>query len=250
MPFRIPHIDESLHIFGESLQKKITTPNLSWLIWNVYKGRRGLLFEKDMARLMAGKSFVLLQETMNNEMLGLLKQYNPEHHWKMATSFEYWHNRHRTGVATGSLVQAIRTQAVRTAKREFLFWTPKVTLISEYEIADTKETLLVINTHAINFATGSSFKSYLSEFAHLFNEHKGPIVLAGDFNTWSTTRFQVLVELTKKSSLIHVVFEEDQRVLKLDHIFWRGFAVESAAINCGIQSSDHFPLELKLRLLG
>jgi len=46
----------------------------------------------------------------------------------------------------------------------------------------------------------------------------------------------------------HIDFDQDRRILKLDHVFVRHFSVVRAEVHSKIQSSDHFPLELRLKL--
>ena len=81
--------------------------------------------------------------------------------------------------------------------------------------------------------------------------HRGPIVLAGDFNTWSDARFDLVREIAGRLGLVEISYADDRRVLFLghhvDHVFVRGLDV--VAVNVGpVKSSDHNPVEAVLRL--
>ncbi|MBL7671030.1 MAG: endonuclease/exonuclease/phosphatase family protein [Bdellovibrionaceae bacterium] len=250
-PFKVPHPDESLHIFGVNTKRVLGDEKISVLVWNVYKGKRGKTFFQDFIKLTETSDFILLQEAMIDEtMPELWKTHRDLHHWKMAASFEYLHDRSRTGVITGSLVQSDKYRLIRSVEREFFFWTPKVSLCSYYHIEGSAEKLLVINTHVVNFVTTAGFRVFIMELVKVIQEHQGPILFGGDFNTWNPWRWEALLEVLAEFNLEHLVFQRDPRLLKLDHVFLRGFAVHSAEIKQEIQSSDHYPLEILLRLKG
>ena len=225
--------------------------DLNLFVWNVFKGQKKEFFENDFSRLTKQADFILLQEAMlDQKMPDLWQKNHPQHHWKMAASFEYTKNNIRTGVATGSRIQALDIMPMRTAFREFFFLTPKISLFSYYQIQDTSEKLLLINTHAINFTTTKVFHGFLLELIPAIAKHQGPLILAGDFNTWNSQRMKTLSEILSPFALQLQTFEVDQRLLRLDHIFLRGFDVQTANILSDVKSSDHFPLQLKLRLKG
>ena len=106
---------------------------------------------------------------------------------------------------------------------------PKSSLLTYYPIKNTQQTLLVANIHAINFTLGTGrFTQQLLEIKEILAQHSGPIVFAGDFNTWSDQREAVLDQIIgdKKSGLLKVEFTSTVEHLawrrRLDHIFFRG----------------------------
>jgi endonuclease/exonuclease/phosphatase (EEP) superfamily protein YafD len=106
----------------------------------------------------------------------------------------------------------------------------------------------MICTHVLNFVTTAAFTASLYEIAERISKFEGPVVLAGDFNTWNFKRYMIMKTIFRDLKLEHVDLENDGRILKLDHIFVRGFDVLQAHVHHTVVSSDHFPLEIKLKL--
>jgi endonuclease/exonuclease/phosphatase (EEP) superfamily protein YafD len=82
------------------------------------------------------------------------------------------------------------------------------------------------------------------------SQHDGPIILAGDLNTWTDERVAALQNVGQKLGLTEIPFESGRsRFLghELDHILVRGLTVESAAA-IAVKSSDHNPVTAVLRL--
>ena len=219
------------------------------LVWNVYKAKRGRAFLKDFVELTKEKNFLLIQEMITSEnMLSLLKNDLNNFFWKMAASFQY-RNKQQTGVMTGAFVPHHESHFVRSQQRELGVLTPKVTLKSEFKISKIDDlNLMIVNTHAINFTSTSAFVSFIRDAVSLIGEHQGPLIFAGDFNTWNKFRWVELVQIFSILGLKEVKFHRDPRKLKLDHIFVRGLTVKDAEILSDIQSSDHFPLKIRLSL--
>lgn len=248
VPFSIPDLQESLHQWGQSQHLTLPAQGLSLLVWNVYKGKGREPWKKDFLKLSEGKDLILLQEAMiDDHMPKIWSESFPEHHWKMAASFEMY-NKMRTGVATGSRVQAAKVDLIRSSEREFFIWTPKVSLGSRYQLADSSQDLLVINTHVVNFTTTAGFNRYIHDLLQMIQHHTGPLILAGDFNTWNGQRWENLLHLLEAQGLYHVPFERDPRFLRLDHVFLRGLKPKNSQIHSAIRTSDHFPLELELEV--
>jgi endonuclease/exonuclease/phosphatase (EEP) superfamily protein YafD len=81
--------------------------------------------------------------------------------------------------------------------------------------------------------------------------HDGPIVFAGDLNTWTAGRDEAVRETAAALGLTEIRFDEDKRRLflgkQLDHVFVRGL-VTTAAGAIEVVSSDHNPVRATLRL--
>ncbi len=247
-PFWVPDLDDSLHYFGAA-QGEHLPDRLKILIWNVYKGKKGSAWKTDFLNLTQDCDIVLMQEAMLDEtMPGLWKEDLKHYQWKMATSFIYRSSSHRTGVATGAKFTSKDTKVFRGFDREIFVWTPKVTISSLYQSADLDYSLLVINTHALLVTTTKAFIRYIDGILSTISHHKGPLIFAGDFNTWHSGRWIALLHLLKSYDLEHVVIPNDERKLKLDHVFVRGLDVVTAKVWNTIYSSDHSPLELQVQL--
>ena len=253
MAFSIPKRPDSLKEMGGS--KFVGTPDvIKLLVWNVYKGRHREKWRQDFLSLSADKDLILLQEAMDDGWMPNIWQKDcPEYHWKMATSFSFRKN--NTGVATGSRFHASSIDFVRSKERELFFLTPKVSLATKYNFTDSKlkqknHELLVINTHVVNFTSTASYVRFVEELLQMVQDHTGPLIIAGDFNTWNFKRWFHLLRILAQLEIKPIEIDEDPRVLKLDHVFMRGFRVTHASIHDQIFSSDHYPIEVWLELTG
>jgi len=228
---------------GESFSETELGSNyIEVLTWNILKGDRRS-WNKDFQSISYNMDLVLIQEAyLNENVLDGLKR--GEMGWVFSPSFFYAANNVPTGVLTASYAQPIYCRALRV--REPIIRTPKSSLITKYRLVGKEQILLVANVHAINFALGTtSFKSQAFELRNELQSHPGPIILAGDFNTWSANRLKSLHEVTEHLGLKSVKFTTDHRkkVFKkaVDHIFYRGLEVVSARV-LRVRSSDHNPM--------
>lgn len=102
----------------------------------------------------------------------------------------------------------------------------------------------LINTHALNFNPGGKFKEQIDDLFEKIRYLEGPVIWAGDFNTWVPMRRNYLFETAEALDLTHVVPENDNRKLKLDHVFFRGLKLKSATI-VPLKTSDHFAISVE-----
>lgn len=250
--FKIPKPENVLIQIGELHKLEapaVTYEELDLLVWNVLKGQRGSYFREDFKKLAQEKDFILIQEALMDEhMPKLWTEHFAGYQWSMAQSFQYNRNSFTTGVCIGSHLESLKTDYIRARSREMLWLTPKVSLFSEFEINGVRA--LFVCTHVLNFVTTHAFIRSLEEIALKISLFEGPVVLAGDFNTWNVKRYLAMKEIFHGLRLEHVRFDADQRLLRLDHVFVRGFQIQTAVVHHTISSSDHYPLELKLRLSG
>lgn len=245
MIFRIPDHDDVLVRIGEGV-KHSYKDELNVLVWNVYKGQRGSHFREDFKQLAAGMDFILIQEALMDEhMPKLWKENFKDYHWSMAQSFKYRKNDHTTGVCIGSRYTPDKLEYIRAKSRELWWFTPKISLLSEYDFSGVK--VLFVCTHMLNFVRTKVFLHAMNEIAEKIAAFDGPVVLAGDFNTWNVQRYLAMKEMFHDLKLEHVDFDQDWRLIRLDHVFVRGFSVQKAKVHHAVESSDHFPLELTLK---
>ena len=130
--------------------------------------------------------------------------------------------------------------------------SPKATVITEYGLTDTDETLLVVNIHAINFTFGNrDFKEQVLQALFVVNDHPGPVLLSGDFNTWHWRQSRILQDLAESRGFEGLDFDEDHRKRAfgqaLDHIYIRGLQVIDST-TASFESSDHNPMSVRLSL--
>jgi endonuclease/exonuclease/phosphatase (EEP) superfamily protein YafD len=156
-----------------------------------------------------------------------------------------------TGVLTLSAVEP-SLQCNLTAMEPWL-GTPKATSITEYPLADAEHRLLVINLHALNFSVGiEEYVAQIEALAPLLGKHQGPLIVAGDFNTWRAARLSHIENFMSAHRLYAVDFTPDQRTtfwnLPLDHVFIRGLrALDASTIS--VDTSDHNPMLVTLEIL-
>lgn len=227
---------------------------LSVLCWNVHKGDDSKWGE-DLFYLAQNHQLVLLQESYFSEeyyqFIHALKLDN----WREGVSFampDFNEGMVETGVSTGSSFPILTSRRLKTDTVEPIIGTTKQSLLSYYSIEDSEQTLMVINTHAINFVTIQEFDHELVKIAKVIEEHDGPILWAGDFNTWNQTRMDHLYQTAEDLGFKAVSFAEDSRKefmgYPLDHAFVRGLKVLVAQDLRGVESSDHRPLSFSLQL--
>ena len=150
------------------------------------------------------------------------------------------------GVLTASRIESTRAKAYLSEGRESMFGPHKSLLLSEYSF-DNGSTLLVLNVHAINFRENQRYSKELERFLDLLKEHKGPMILAGDFNSWNNKRMNKLQKIAEKLSLTAVIFKETGKVKsfmgkELDFVFYRGVELVDAVVMDEHKLSDHNPL--------
>ena len=205
------------------------------LSWNIYKAQiDGLL--TDLQNLNADADIVLLQEAIEEPALTKLKPY-----WRFAKGYK------SGGVQSGVMTLSRWPAAVHCTLTHKEPWlrSPKATNIVEYALPN-QQLLLSINLHAINFTMGvSDFKQQLDDAAAIMQTHKGPIVFAGDINTWSDERQALLQQTLTKLGLHEAIYLNDKRTkafgLALDQVWVRGVKIETTIVP-ELVSSDHNPI--------
>jgi len=155
-----------------------------------------------------------------------------------------------TGVMTISSAEPL-TQCNLSSVEPWLR-SPKATIITEYGLTGTDESLLVVNIHAVNFTIGASdFREQIQKMESVVAIHQGPILLSGDFNTWGWRRGRILDEMTDSLGLSLLDYEVDHRKRifgkVLDRIYVRGLKVLESTTQ-RVNSSDHNPMSVRMRL--
>jgi len=155
-----------------------------------------------------------------------------------------------TGVLTASKVKPDFLCSFRIF--EPLSGIPKTVLITRYPLSGSDESLLLANIHMINFSLDiSAYRAQLEKIAKVLSQHKGPLIISGDFNSWSIERMGILTDFMQKLGVKAVAFDTDNRVtymgLKIDHIFYRQLVpVESFSEK--VTTSDHNPMLVTFRV--
>lgn len=218
------------------------------LVWNLEKCGGNVV--QDLGDLMRKADLVIAQEASQKpQVLTLMRDSGMD--WRMASSIEL--RRVPTGVLTGSRASPLRTAFVASKTREPFLRTPKMTLLCEYALPQSSERLLVVNVHGLNFAGYSrGFARQIHQLDKAMKGHSGPLILAGDFNTWNNKRQRILDDLARRHGATPPAWGPGRQSAfghALDHVYVRGLTIERADILTNIESSDHPPLRLTLRLV-
>lgn len=239
----IPHEQESLKSFGKSQHTYFQKGrDYGVLSWNVFKNKKPRWAE-DFQKIHPVYDLLMLQEAKVNFQTQNFEVYDLEYAWHFGESFALNKCGSSCGVLTGSQIQEAQAINKHGPIREPFLRTPKSTIFTYYPIKDMGEELLVINTHFVNFRSSKAFEKQLNQVMEMITVHSGPLIFAGDFNTWSKKRMTFLDHHMLDAGLNMVQFtNESRRFLLLDHIFTRGMDIKNAHLLHDIKSSDHLPL--------
>ena len=226
---------------------ELDSNKITLLNWNIYKGEEKN-WAKDFRQLSDGQDLVIIQEArLSPEVKETLKKQSI--HWTLNTGFVV--NDEATGVLTGSRVKAASSCGLRTT--EPFLRLPKTVLVNKYDLSGTNEKLLVANIHSINFTLGTEvYSEQIKTLTAAITQHQGPVIVAGDFNSWSEDRKQIIENMVTELSLKAVTYQSKNRVTifgnEIDHVFYRG--MESVASEARqVTSADHNPIKVTFRVL-
>ena len=220
------------------------------LCWNVYKqNSKHQGFEPFLKKVTREKEidFLLLQEANFRDD----KHFTlPNFAFDAAANLEYRGEFY--GVLTASRVESKNAEAYLSEARESLFGPHKSLLMSAYPLEDGS-TLLVLNVHAINFRENKRYFRELERLFELMKHHDGPMIIAGDFNSWNKKRLHKLHKVREELTLNTVPFKRVDKVKSfmgnhLDFIFYRGMELAEFTVFKDHGLSDHNPLYAEFRI--
>lgn len=220
---------------------------LTLVSWNIHKAADAG-WDRDLARFAAGADLVLLQEAVLSDALRdtLLRERLL---WIQADA---WRSpAQATGVLTAARVPA--SAACVSRAMEPLLGVPKSALVTYYRLAGRRQALAIANVHSVNFSLAlGGYRRQLEGVAAVLAAHRGPVVLAGDFNTWSPARVDVLEDVAATLRLRRADPSDDVRSrflgMPFDYVYVRGFDPVAVRVE-PVTSSDHAPLIATLALL-
>ena len=213
------------------------------LNWNVYKkNRSNAEFSSFLqSHFETLPEFMLLQEAQFDPDRGcMLESFS----FEAAANLEMEHGYY--GVLTASRVVTQDAKAFLSEEKEMFFGTHKSLLLSTYLFEDGRE-LLLVNIHAINFRENNAYEREKQRLYRFLATYQGAVVLAGDFNTWSSSRLKILLEVTESLGLHRVAYASEEGIKSffgnhLDMIFYRGLELLDHAVLDDGGISDHRPL--------
>lgn len=230
----------------ESVSAIDDSGRLNLLVWNIYKQSRDQ-WQTQLSDLTSNKQLVLLQEA---SMTDELRRWIAEQGWfgSQVDAFKAF----ETTAGVLNLSHDSPSKACAYTELEPWLRLPKSALYALYPLSNGSD-LAVVNIHAVNFTYGTQeYQRQLNTLVDELLDHQGPIIVAGDFNSWSEERLGVMKQALKKIGVIEVHYQPDHRTqfitgLPLDHVFYRGLELETAEAPES-DASDHNPLLVRFRL--
>jgi endonuclease/exonuclease/phosphatase (EEP) superfamily protein YafD len=219
---------------------------ITFLTWNIYKGD-GEGWQKDLAAFARSHDLMVIQEaTLDPELTGLLE--SNDLNWIMNSAFQM--NGTTAGVMNVANLNAVYSCGLKV--REPIIRLPKSTLVSYYEIEGSDEKLLVANIHGINFTLGISvYHEQLEQLYDAVKEHHGPMIVAGDFNSWNDDRMREVNHLVERLSLSRIEYPINNKThvfgKAIDHVFYRQLELVNNRV-WQVSSSDHNPVSVNFRV--
>ncbi len=229
--------------FSNLLQVRLS-PDFSVITWNAHKLTDNK-FMPDLIQLSQDTDVILIQEAMHNSDLQNTLAMKFDFSFSFNKSF-CTSDKQATGVMNASRYQLQNNLTLVSPDLEPVTNTPKVSGYSAVRIPEIG-VVHIINTHGLNFDLGSKFDNQINKLAQFIQTLDGPVIWAGDFNTWSATRQKYLDKKAKELGLAHLLPAIDNRSQKLDHVYIKGLEVLDIQILENIRSSDHLPIKAIFR---
>ena len=220
--------------------------SLDFLSWNIQKASNEG-WREDLRNFASDVHLAFIQEAaVQASITGALPV-----RMHQAFAAGYSTAKRETGVLT--LSSGAPSLRCHLTAREPWLGTPKATSITEHPIRGRQERLLAVNMHAVNFALGlQEFREQVHALEVVMDNHRGPVIFAGDLNTWSAGRQALVDAFMHKHGLQPVAFAPDLRTTffgnALDHVYVRGIRAGSARV-APVSSSDHNALLVHLEIL-
>jgi endonuclease/exonuclease/phosphatase (EEP) superfamily protein YafD len=218
--------------------------HLRLLVWNIEKAQASTSWLKDFNMLLKNSDVVLLQEAYFIPVFEQAISDNLNFQWTVASSFSMFGV--NTGVATLSRWPVARINWFRSPGTEPVLSTHKMALTTLTHLPSGQD-LLFMNIHGLNFTSTRAFREQINPLLAALSEHRGPIIFAGDFNTWNSKRLQFLRSALGQIGLTEAQVKNDPRRLILDRVFYRDVKIEQFKVRSDVKTSDHYPLQLLIR---
>ncbi len=226
------------------------------VVWNTFKGQRERYYDF-LSEKAENASLILLQEFRHDPVLESRHQeLFTDRDALMAISFYTQRNQTApTGVCTVSDVRSVKNLFLLSRYYEPVTRTPKMAMCTYYPLDNAmcppEQSLLVLNSHGINFRLRRPFLDQMLQFEEKLRHHEGPIILVGDFNTWEQGRVRILEMIARMIGLKHVRFPagiKSVRGHELDRVYIRGGEAMDQHVHVNAAASDHSMLSFKLVL--
>ena len=242
-------LDQPIWLSGEPDYRTWGTWPLRLTIWNIFKGSGGEHFYNDFRLLSFQSDILMLQEALLSKR---------SMHYLSPPGFQGVHGASyeradslRDGVMTLARVGPQGEPCRFLCKYpEPVLKTLKAALATFYSLEGLAFPLMVVNVHATLFRSIRRAEEEIDHLLHHLPHHRGPMIFAGDFNTFTPAYFRAVERRLASIGLRYVEIPGDPRrsVDHLDQLFVRGLQVVHVEVDTRIQSSDHFPIRATLRV--
>ena len=249
--FSLIPVTEAHKVLGEASQEEFNPDSIKVLVWNIKKGQeKGL--DQDLPKFGFDRDLVLLSEGYGKpSVLNIFTSFKG-FIWDFGISFLYKkdHN-YPTGTLIGSKVGPSEIVVTHSQDLEPIIRTPKALTMGKYPIKSHSQELLVISVHGINLADHQAFVRHMNQALKVIDQHQGPVIFAGDFNTRTKKRITHLFQETTRRGFQSVDFVDGQKRAKgvtpnyLDWAFIRGLKVKNPKVTV-VKSSDHMPMQMEV----
>jgi endonuclease/exonuclease/phosphatase (EEP) superfamily protein YafD len=231
------------HSYSHCICDETVPDEFSILCWNVHKNNNNFSFSNYMQEFTQKKpiDFFLFQEAdFKHEMELNLPSltYNAAANLEKGSAFY--------GVLTASKCKTVHSQHFLSQGKELLLGPRKSLLLTKHAFED-ETPLLILNLHAINFRENRHYYKEIDHVIKIIDDYDGPMIIAGDFNSWNKGRMKFLHTKMSDLNFTAVPFSKNDKVKSfmknhLDFIFYRGIKLLEYSIERNHKLSDHHPL--------
>jgi endonuclease/exonuclease/phosphatase (EEP) superfamily protein YafD len=242
--------EESIWQWGEARLEALPQV-IDIAIWNIWKASGGEGFLREYQKICHERHMILCQEALLT--LKGLGHFAPNGFVANHGGTYKRMDGLRDGVMTVSAAKpGDGARRVLCLTPEPVLRTPKATLITTYKIAGCNETLCVVNTHATLIRRPSTAVREIEQVIDHIAGHKGPLLYAGDFNTFTSAYMTEVDRVLSTIGLERVRFDIDPRAstAALDQLYTRDIGIIKAVVDTSYVKSDHFPIIARLNLAG
>lgn len=242
---KVQHVadEDSIWIWGKP-QKKHLPLHLKFVIWNLWKGSGGAKFQQEFLALVTASDLALTQEALlTHDMITC----------SAISGFQAVHGATyrrvdgcRDGVMTLCSAELAKApERVISGTAEPFLKTTKASLLTYYHFGTAAhETLAVANLHSTLMRRPRTAGLEIRRVIERLEEHDGPVIFAGDFNTFSKAYLREIIKALKILDIEHVeiLLDPRTRIGKLDQVFVRGIQINKIFVDVNFKQSDHFPI--------
>jgi endonuclease/exonuclease/phosphatase (EEP) superfamily protein YafD len=249
--YQVPAEKDAHLSIGIARRHELEAHSIKTLVWNIKKSELEA-WPKEFQRFTQQRDLILLQEAYRNSVFNSAVRAIPGVRWDMGISFLY-NGKVPTGTMIGAKATPINVYVKHSPDVEPVLRTPKAITFAKYAIKGRPEELLVVSVHGINFKLNSAFNRQMLQAGMEIAMHPGPVIFAGDFNTWNQGRVDFLRDLVTRLGFRSVTFKDGHLRTKfgnffLDHGFVRGLKVKNAEVVVESRGSDHKPMLFEVSL--